>query len=100
MIRRPPRSTRVRSSAASDVYKRQVYTGAIGHIAPSGDCQFNVAIRTVVLEGARGEMGIGGGIVADSKEDSEYEECLLNAHFLTKADAPFELIETLRHEKE
>ena len=27
MIRRPPRSTRVRSSAASDVYKRQ--TGAI-----------------------------------------------------------------------
>src|SRR5665811_268715 len=25
MIRRPPRSTRVRSSAASDVYKRQVY---------------------------------------------------------------------------
>ena len=79
---------------------RGVYTGAIGHIAPSGDCQFNVAIRTVVLEGARGEMGIGGGIVADSKEDSEYEECLLKAHFLTKADAPFELIETLRHEKE
>src|SRR5665811_2424516 len=27
MIRRPPRSTRVRSSAASDVYKRQVLTG-------------------------------------------------------------------------
>ena len=25
MIRRPPRSTRVRSSAASDVYKRQVW---------------------------------------------------------------------------
>ncbi|HUW74945.1 MAG TPA: aminodeoxychorismate synthase component I [Methyloceanibacter sp.] len=79
---------------------RGVYTGAIGHIASSGDCQFNVAIRTVVLEGARGEMGIGGGIVADSKEESEYEECLLKAHFLTKADAPFELIETLRYEKE
>src|SRR5665811_822433 len=27
MIRRPPRSTRVRSSAASDVYKRQLYYG-------------------------------------------------------------------------
>ena len=27
MIRRPPRSTRVRSSAASDVYKRQLYQG-------------------------------------------------------------------------
>ncbi|HAH64495.1 MAG TPA: chloride transporter, partial [Rhizobiales bacterium] len=39
-----------------------------------------------------------GGIVADSKEESEFEECLLKAHFLTKVDAPFELIETLRFE--
>src|SRR5665811_1764279 len=29
MIRRPPRSTRVRSSAASDVYKRQIDTGSV-----------------------------------------------------------------------
>jgi para-aminobenzoate synthetase/4-amino-4-deoxychorismate lyase len=79
---------------------RGVYTGAIGHVAPSGDCQFNVAIRTVVLAADGGEMGIGGGIVADSKEDSEYEECLLKAHFLTKVDTPFELIETLRYERE
>ena len=78
---------------------RGVYTGAIGHIAPGGDCQFNVGIRTVVLDGSGGEMGIGGGIVADSKEESEYEECLLKAHFLTEVDAPFELIETLRYEK-
>jgi para-aminobenzoate synthetase/4-amino-4-deoxychorismate lyase len=77
---------------------RGVYTGAIGHIAPSGDCQFNVAIRTVVLDGQGGKMGIGGGIVADSKEESEYEECLLKAQFLTKVDTPFELIETLRYE--
>jgi para-aminobenzoate synthetase/4-amino-4-deoxychorismate lyase len=78
---------------------RGVYTGAIGHIAPSGDAEFNVAIRTVVLDGLEGEMGIGGGIVADSKEESEFEECLLKAHFLTKVDTPFELIETLRYEK-
>jgi para-aminobenzoate synthetase / 4-amino-4-deoxychorismate lyase len=78
---------------------RGVYTGAIGHIAPSGDAQFNVAIRTVVLQGNHGEMGIGGGIVADSKVESEFEECLLKAHFLTKVDAPFELIETLRFER-
>jgi para-aminobenzoate synthetase/4-amino-4-deoxychorismate lyase len=77
---------------------RGVYTGAIGHIASSGDCQFNVAIRTAVLDGQGGEMGIGGGIVADSKEESEYEECLLKAQFLTKVDTPFELIETLRYE--
>jgi para-aminobenzoate synthetase / 4-amino-4-deoxychorismate lyase len=77
---------------------RGVYTGAIGYIAPSGDAEFNVAIRTVVLDQSGGEMGIGGGIVADSKEESEFEECLLKAHFLTKVDAPFELIETLRFE--
>ena len=78
---------------------RGVYTGAIGHIAPSGDAQFNVAIRTVVLAADSGEMGIGSGIVADSKADSEFEECLLKAQFLTRPDAPFALIETIRYER-
>ncbi|HXG79444.1 MAG TPA: aminodeoxychorismate synthase component I [Methyloceanibacter sp.] len=78
---------------------RGVYTGAIGHVGPNGDAQFNVAIRTLVLQGRHGEMGIGGGIVADSKAESEFEECLLKANFLTKTDAPFELIETLRYER-
>jgi para-aminobenzoate synthetase/4-amino-4-deoxychorismate lyase len=79
---------------------RGVYTGAIGHIAPNGDAQFNVAIRTIVLDGEGGEMGIGGGIVADSKVESEFEECLLKAQFLTKPDAPFQLIETVRWESD
>jgi para-aminobenzoate synthetase / 4-amino-4-deoxychorismate lyase len=78
---------------------RGVYTGAIGHIAPSGDAQFNVAIRTVVLAADSGEMGIGSGIVADSKADSEFEECLLKAQFLTRPDAPFALIETIRYQR-
>eukprot|EP00657_Telonema_sp_P-1_P010259 TRINITY_DN460_c0_g1_i1.p1 TRINITY_DN460_c0_g1~~TRINITY_DN460_c0_g1_i1.p1 ORF type:complete len:129 (+),score=32.67 TRINITY_DN460_c0_g1_i1:65-451(+) len=34
MIRRPPRSTQSRSSAASDVYKRQVSTQSTGQTAP------------------------------------------------------------------
>ncbi len=79
---------------------RGIYTGAIGTIAPSGECQFNVAIRTTVLSRGRGEMGIGGGIVADSKEDAEYAECLLKAQFLTESGGPFELIETLRWQSE
>ncbi|WP_245409413.1 aminodeoxychorismate synthase component I [Methyloceanibacter sp. wino2] len=79
---------------------RGIYTGAIGTIAPSGECQFNVAIRTAVLSDGRGEMGIGGGIVADSKEDSEHAECLLKAQFLTESGGPFELIETLRWQSE
>ncbi len=78
---------------------RGVYTGAIGHIAPNGDAQFNVAIRTLYLDGQGGEMGIGSGVVADSKAESEFEECLLKAQFLTNVDAPFELIETMRWER-
>ncbi len=79
---------------------RGVYTGAIGHLAPNGDAQFNVAIRTLFIEsGGAGEMGIGSGVVSDSKMDAEFEECLLKAQFLTKVDAPFELIETLRYER-
>src|SRR5665811_567778 len=45
MIRRPPRSTRVRSSAASDVYKRQVLSGA--------NAKLVVGIGEVVLDGLR-----------------------------------------------
>eukprot|EP00657_Telonema_sp_P-1_P008756 TRINITY_DN3070_c0_g1_i2.p2 TRINITY_DN3070_c0_g1~~TRINITY_DN3070_c0_g1_i2.p2 ORF type:complete len:112 (-),score=31.33 TRINITY_DN3070_c0_g1_i2:257-592(-) len=37
MIRRPPRSTQSRSSAASDVYKRQVSTQSTGRISPNGE---------------------------------------------------------------
>jgi para-aminobenzoate synthetase/4-amino-4-deoxychorismate lyase len=78
---------------------RGVYTGAIGHIAPNGDAQFNVAIRTLYIDEKGGEMGIGSGIVSDSKADVEFEECLLKGQFLTKVDAPFELIETMRWER-
>ena len=83
-----------------EAYPRGVYTGAIGHIAPNGDSQFNVAIRTLFIDdGGAGEMGIGSGVVSDSKVDAEFEECLLKAQFLTKADAPFELIETILWER-
>ena len=83
-----------------EAYPRGVYTGAIGHIAPNGDGQFNVAIRTLFIDaGGAGEMGIGSGVVSDSKVDAEFEECLLKAQFFTKADAPFELIETIRWER-
>jgi para-aminobenzoate synthetase/4-amino-4-deoxychorismate lyase len=75
---------------------RGVYTGSIGHIAPTGDFAFNVAIRTAVIDTAgRGEIGIGGGIVADSRVDAEYDECLLKLGFFREAVEPPGLIETL-----
>jgi para-aminobenzoate synthetase/4-amino-4-deoxychorismate lyase len=74
---------------------RGVYTGAIGYIAPSGAAQFNVAIRTLVVNNGEARMGVGGGIVADSEAESEYRECQLKASFLTAERAEFELIETM-----
>ncbi len=75
--------------------RRGVYTGAIGYMSPSGEAVFNVPIRTVVLNGARGEMGIGSGIVHDSEPENEWQECLLKGKFLTHPQEEFQLIETL-----
>ncbi|QEX22630.1 aminodeoxychorismate synthase, component I [Hypericibacter adhaerens] len=75
---------------------REVYTGAVGWMAPDGDLCLNVAIRTLRIDAqGRAEMGIGSGLVYDSDEAAEYEECLLKARFLTEPHQPFELIETL-----
>jgi para-aminobenzoate synthetase/4-amino-4-deoxychorismate lyase len=78
---------------------RGVYTGAIGMVAPGGDALFNVAIRTIFLDGrGGGRLGVGSGIVQDSDLEVEWQECLLKARFLTEERAPFDLIETLRWE--
>lgn len=74
---------------------RGVYTGAIGYFAPNGDAVFSVPIRTVALDGNKGEMGIGSGVVYDSDPQGEWEECKLKGRFLTDPRPPFELIETL-----
>ena len=74
---------------------RGVYTGAIGFISPEGDAVFNVPIRTVVLQGDKGEMGIGSGIVWDSDPVGEWEESLLKGKFLSKPAPEFKLIETM-----
>jgi para-aminobenzoate synthetase / 4-amino-4-deoxychorismate lyase len=76
-------------------HPRGIYTGAIGHIAPNRSATFNVAIRTLTLKGGHAEMGVGGGIVADSDPAAEYRECLLKASFLTHAPNDFQLIETI-----
>jgi para-aminobenzoate synthetase/4-amino-4-deoxychorismate lyase len=73
---------------------RGVYCGAIGYCGLQ-ETVFNVPIRTVVLRGGQGEMGIGSGIVFDSDPAAEWTECLLKAQFVTGAGRDFQLIETL-----
>jgi para-aminobenzoate synthetase/4-amino-4-deoxychorismate lyase len=76
---------------------RGLYCGSIGYAAPGGDFSFNVAIRTAVIHaGGHGLIGIGGGVVADSQMESEYDEALLKLRFFREPHEPFGLIETLR----
>jgi para-aminobenzoate synthetase / 4-amino-4-deoxychorismate lyase len=76
---------------------RGAYTGAIGAIAPGGDMAFNVAIRTAVIGAdGRGVYGVGGGVVADSDPDAEYEEALLKGRVLSRLAEDYGLIETFR----
>ena len=81
--------------------RRGPYTGSLGFAAPSGDLRFNVMIRTAVI-GDDGEaaVGIGGGIVADSRAAGEYEECLLKLRFFSEPYVPMSLIETMAWEKD
>lgn len=93
---------KIRTMEIIDELERQprgIYTGAIGYFSPDRQAVFNVPIRTIVLEGNRGEMGIGSGIVADSSPESEWQECLLKARFLTKPLPKFELIETILYNR-
>jgi para-aminobenzoate synthetase/4-amino-4-deoxychorismate lyase len=64
---------------------RKVYTGAIGWITPQRDLFFNVPIRTLLIEGDKGEMGVGGGIVWDSTAQGEWDEGLWKSRFLREA---------------
>ena len=85
---------------------RGLYCGAIGWFdAPRGDARIgdfclSVAIRTLTLgaaaQGLRPlRIGVGAGIVSDSRADDEFDECRLKARFLTGLDPGFELFETM-----
>jgi para-aminobenzoate synthetase / 4-amino-4-deoxychorismate lyase len=64
---------------------REVYTGAIGFASPIAGLELNVAIRTFEQRDDRLWLGAGGGIVADSDPEHEFEEALVKAGPLATA---------------
>ncbi len=56
--------------------RRSVYCGSIGYIGFDGNMDTNIAIRTLVQQGDRVYTWAGGGVVADSNVDAEYQESL------------------------
>ncbi len=55
---------------------RSVYTGSIGYLGFNGNFDLNIAIRTVIVKGGTAYFQVGGGIVADSDPEDEYQETL------------------------
>ena len=92
---------------------RGAYCGAIGRIDPAppesdssadtGEAAFNVAIRTLRLDGGaansggRATMGVGSAIIADSDASDEWRECVVKGGFVSVSTAArCDLIETMR----
>jgi len=65
--------------------RRGPYGGAVGYIDFAGNMNTCITIRTIVMRGRDAWVQAGGGIVADSVPENEYEETLNKARGLLKA---------------
>jgi para-aminobenzoate synthetase component 1 len=71
--------------------RRSVYTGAVGYLAPptradpAGRCVLNIAIRTLLVAGPSVHLQVGGGIVADSDPEAEFQETCDKARAMFQA---------------
>ena len=55
-------------------HHRSVYCGSIGYLSACGNMDTNITIRTLICENNKIYCSAGGGLVADSKVDDEYQE--------------------------
>jgi para-aminobenzoate synthetase component 1 len=65
--------------------KRGIYTGSIGYLNLSGNLDLNIVIRTFIIKDDKTYFQVGGGIVADSEPEKEYQETLDKAKALIMA---------------
>ncbi|RIA55811.1 aminodeoxychorismate synthase component I [Dichotomicrobium thermohalophilum] len=77
-----PKIAAMRAIRDVEIGPREAYCGAIGWLAPDGRARFNVAIRTLMHYADDDVvLNVGGGVVADSTAESEYEEALWKTRF-------------------
>lgn len=101
-----PKIAAMQAIAEVEQGPRGLYTGAIGRFDPNGDAHFNVAIRTLTWQhegphgGALASFGTGGGIVADSQAEDEWDEARAKTDFLDRDTRAFDLIETMAFDPE
>ena len=65
-------------------YKRGLYSGAVGYFTPEDDFDFNVVIRTAIMQNGRLVYPVGGAITSDSIPEKEWEETEIKSRSITK----------------
>ncbi len=65
--------------------RRGPYAGALGYVSFSGDLDMAITIRTILVKDGVATVQAGAGIVADSVEDREHQECMNKARALVRA---------------
>jgi len=66
-------------------HHRGIYTGILGYISSGGNADFNILIRTMLAHQNKIYFHVGGGIVADSTPEGEYQETLIKARALCES---------------
>jgi anthranilate synthase component 1 len=65
--------------------KRGVYSGAVGYLGFNGDMDVAIALRTAVVKDGMLHVQAGGGVVADSVPQAEWQETQSKARALLRA---------------
>ncbi|ABF14011.1 aminodeoxychorismate synthase component I [Candidatus Palibaumannia cicadellinicola] len=58
---------------------RSAWCGSIGYLSYCGTMDTNITIRTLIIDHHKIYCSVGGGIIADSDEETEYQETLAKA---------------------
>ena len=65
--------------------KRAIYTGSLGYFGFNNTMNLNILIRTILKKNGKIYFQTGGGIVADSRAENEYQETLTKAQGIFSA---------------
>ena len=80
-----PKIEAMKTIAEVEKTGRGPYCGAIGYLDDRGGADFSVAIRTMIMEGRRATVPVGGGVTLRSDPQAEYRETLVKARAMLGA---------------
>ena len=67
-----------------EIYRRGIYSGAIGYFTPDGDFDLNVVIRSAIIKNGELIYPVGGAITGDSNPEAEWEETHVKTQVLAR----------------